>query len=251
MYKYLFLYQFEQPTEGDTGGLFFPKAINHIFVGLYIQQICLAALFFLARDSNTNPSAVPEGALTIVLIVFTAFFQMILNNSYGPLLNSLPLTLADRAYGMARDSSETEALIGDRRSDGFGGDEGQAKVAENETKPPEIDDSDVESNAGDGEVVRKPVTGKQAVRGEDGEGYGASVPMEGKRNDEPTDFYHPASVEPMRIIWLPRDPLGLADEQVRENIKLGIEASCEYATMDETGHVDIEGHPPGMLDNEE
>lgn len=55
----------------DTGGLFFPKAIQHVFVGLYVQQICLAALFFLARDERGSASAVPEGALMIVLIVVT------------------------------------------------------------------------------------------------------------------------------------------------------------------------------------
>jgi calcium permeable stress-gated cation channel len=41
LYKYLFLYAYEQPASGDTGGLFFPKAIQHIFVGLYVQQVSL------------------------------------------------------------------------------------------------------------------------------------------------------------------------------------------------------------------
>lgn len=249
MWKYLFLYQLEQPTAGDTGGLFFPKAIQHIFVGVYIQLICLAALFFLARNEKGDPSAVAEGALTIVLIVFTALYHMVINNSYGPLLHALPLSLADLSYGMPRSSEESEELIGDKHSDGFGGEEGKAKVVENEAKAPENDDSDAESTDS---RDRKPMPrGKQAVRGEDGADYGASVPMEGKRNDEPTDFYHPASVEPMRIIWLPSDPLGLADAEVKENIKLGIDASNEHAFMNEKGHVDIDGHPPGMLENDD
>lgn len=71
LYKYLFLYQFDQPAEHDTGGLFFPKAIQHLFTGLYLQQICLTALFFLARDSSGDPSAIPQGALMVVLIVCT------------------------------------------------------------------------------------------------------------------------------------------------------------------------------------
>lgn len=69
------------PPSGDTGGLFFAKAIQHTFVGLYVQQVCLAALFFLARDANSHASAVPEGALMVVLIVFTVcdfFFHGIL-----------------------------------------------------------------------------------------------------------------------------------------------------------------------------
>ena len=65
LWKYLFLWQLDQPASGDTGGLFFPKAIQHTFVGLYVQQICLAALFFLA------PGAKAEGGLTVALILIT------------------------------------------------------------------------------------------------------------------------------------------------------------------------------------
>lgn len=71
LYKYLFLWQLKQPRASDSGGLFFPKALQHVFVGLYIMQICLAALFFLAQNTNHHPSALPEGALMVVLIVCT------------------------------------------------------------------------------------------------------------------------------------------------------------------------------------
>lgn len=54
-----------------VGGLFFPKAIQHIFVGMYVQLICLAALFFLSRNESGKASALPEGILTIILIVAT------------------------------------------------------------------------------------------------------------------------------------------------------------------------------------
>lgn len=71
LWKYLFLWQLDQPRSSDSGGLFYPRALQHVFVGLYLQQICLAALFFLARDQNNKASAIPEGALMIVLIVLT------------------------------------------------------------------------------------------------------------------------------------------------------------------------------------
>jgi calcium permeable stress-gated cation channel len=71
LYKYLFLWVMEQPMSSDTGGLFFPKAIHHIFVGLYVEQVCLAALFILARNEKGKPSALAEGAFMIVLIVLT------------------------------------------------------------------------------------------------------------------------------------------------------------------------------------
>ncbi len=71
MWKYLFLYVIDQPPSSDTGGLFFPKAITHVFVGLYVEQICLAALFFLTQNAHSHPSSVPEGALMVVLLFIT------------------------------------------------------------------------------------------------------------------------------------------------------------------------------------
>ena len=67
LYKYLFTWVNDHPPSSDTGGLFFPKAIQHVFVGLYVQHICLCALFFFGTKNKSNP----EGALMIVLIVLT------------------------------------------------------------------------------------------------------------------------------------------------------------------------------------
>lgn len=71
VYKYLFVWVVNQKPQMDTGGLFFPKAIGHLFVGMYIQEICLAALFFFARDDRGKVSALPQAILTIILIVIT------------------------------------------------------------------------------------------------------------------------------------------------------------------------------------
>ena len=59
----------DQPASGDTGGLFFPKAIQHTLVGLYLQQIVLAALLFFAK-------AFAQGVVIVVLIVVTAFYVL-------------------------------------------------------------------------------------------------------------------------------------------------------------------------------
>ncbi|SRR5258708_29502534 len=114
LYKYLLTWVIDQPPSSDTGGLFFPKAINHIFVGLYVQQLCLCALFFLAENEKHQPNAIPEGALMVVLIIFSvsivqrpielfshttqAFFHHTIRNSYGPLIKALPLSRANSPY---------------------------------------------------------------------------------------------------------------------------------------------------------
>lgn len=77
------------------------------------------------------------------------------------------------------------------------------------------------------------------------ETYGKNVAEEGKQNEGPEDFSHPAAVEPQRVVWLPRDPLGLGEAEERQLKSLGIEVSTENAEMDETGHVELRGPPPG------
>jgi hypothetical protein len=63
--------QIDQPPHSDTGGLFFPKAITHLFVGLYIQQIALCTLFFLARNTAGKVSALPQAILMVILCCIT------------------------------------------------------------------------------------------------------------------------------------------------------------------------------------
>ncbi|KAG6826743.1 hypothetical protein H0H92_014616 [Tricholoma furcatifolium] len=192
LYKYLFLWQYGQPATSDTGGLFFPKAIDHVFVGLYVQQVCLCALFFLAQNSNGKQSAIPEGALMVVLIVLTAGFHIIINNSYGPLLNSLPLSIKDRNLG----------------------------DVEPETAPL-VEESEKEK-----------------------EGTSANPPPAESKEFEDYGFAHPAVSRPQRTVWIPKDALGLVEEELVACGEAGIDASSQDAAMNENGKVDISGAPP-------
>ena len=87
LYKYHFTWVNDHSPSSDTGGLFFPKSIHHVFVGLYLQQLCLCALFFLPLSSNTPRSAIPEGVLMIVLIVFTVSIVNIRTLDSFPLMS--------------------------------------------------------------------------------------------------------------------------------------------------------------------
>ncbi|CCA74265.1 related to RSN1-Overexpression rescues sro7/sop1 in NaCl [Serendipita indica DSM 11827] len=235
VWKYLFLWQLDQPASGDTGGLFFPKAIQHMFVGLYIQQICLAALFFIA------PGGKGAGGSTIALLLLTAFFHAILNNSYGPLVHSLPLTLAHKSYGMPQTGEVDEEIGGNENEDDFDNDApSDEKTGKKMVPPADGTDQDraAAATAHSSHIQHNQGPGPSAE-------YGTSVPVEGKRNEGPTDFNHPC-LEPQRVVWIPQDPLGVGELESRHLNEQGVEASTENATMDERGKVDIQGHPPGM-----
>ncbi|KIJ36932.1 hypothetical protein M422DRAFT_211854 [Sphaerobolus stellatus SS14] len=216
LYKYLFLWQLGFSESGDSGGLFFPKAIQHTFVGLYIQQIVLAALFFLAQDENKKASAIPEGILMIVLILITALANSVLNNNYsGQLLTSLPLTLADRAHAAAE--SHERRLIDERNDAAHHDEHEETPLAGNQAPGP--------SSSPDAEEDPKPLP----------------VPP---RPLGPTDFEHPSVRTPQRPIWIPADPLGVGHSEAGSLRADGIDASTVHAMMNEKGKVEVDGRPP-------
>lgn len=86
----------------DTGGLLYPTAINQLFTGLYLMELCLIGLFFLVRDAAPDGKAIGtpckvQGIIMIVVLILTILYQWLLNGAFGPLLRYLPITLEDEA----------------------------------------------------------------------------------------------------------------------------------------------------------
>ncbi|KAH9939550.1 DUF221-domain-containing protein [Amylocystis lapponica] len=212
VWKYLFLWQLEQPRSGETGGMFFPTAISMSLSG------------FCRR---------PEGALMIVLIVLTAFYHMLINNSYDPIMEYLPLSLASKSSSLPEDENRSAAgaQLADNASVHSADAHGEKARARGDT---------LDSRGSKGRAH----TVEDAERG----GGAAGDSDESERGvDEdagPKDFYHPASVEPQRMVWIPRDGLGLGQAEEAAIRERGILVSTAGARMDAQGHVDIEGAPP-------
>jgi hypothetical protein len=217
LYKYLFLYVYQQPTTTDTGGLFYPKAWKHVLTGLYVQQICLSALFFLAIDTDNRHTSIAEGVLMVVLIVITAGFHAILDHSYGPLLKALPLSLQDRTY--------TPPVIEVSRADSS-----DIEESTPDAKRPSVSASDNDKLAEQG--LNKDAPGMAAAEEEQEDTYG---------------FAHPAASRPQRIVWIPKDTLGLTAEEVAGCEEAGVKVSCVNASLNEKGKVDIDGGPPDLI----
>ncbi|KAK3318516.1 hypothetical protein B0H66DRAFT_241354 [Apodospora peruviana] len=81
----------------DTGGVLYPRAINQTFTGLYVMELCLIGLFFLAEDEDGTNVCFPQAIIMIVTVILTALYQFLLNSSFGPLLRYLPITFEDEA----------------------------------------------------------------------------------------------------------------------------------------------------------
>lgn len=204
LYKYLFLWVYEQKPSSDTGGLFFPKAIQQVFVGLYIEEVCLCGLFFLAH-------AYPHAILMIVLIILTMGFHMIINHSYGPLLYALPLSLKDKTYSPAEgvtDNAESEAGETGR---------GDEKLTQERNAETEAVGTLHESSSKD-----KDNAGNRE-----------------RNEDADLGYAHPAISRPQRTIWIPRDALGMSEAEVKGCKGMGISVTIEGAVMNEMGKTDV------------
>ncbi|KKY28924.1 putative phosphate metabolism protein 7 [Diplodia seriata] len=81
----------------DSGGLYFPRAVNQMFTGLYVMQLCLIGLFFLVRDKKDRAVCVPHAIVMIVTLILTVIYQYMLNKSLGPLFKFVPITMEDEA----------------------------------------------------------------------------------------------------------------------------------------------------------
>jgi hypothetical protein len=227
-----FIWVYDMPPESETGGLFFPKAVSHIFVGMYIQEVCLCALFFLARDENGKTSAIPEGALMVVLIVFTvrlssivffsawprtsslifsfpfthqAGFQYTLQDSYKPLKESLPLSLAHRSYGMPHESGHGGSVIDPQ--------EAQRLLDPNNVEPTESRTDE-----------RKPLRSSESAPGsKDGfmPGSGAPHSTDGAGSRPPMDGRRPSGME-LQDHDGSRHSLDNEDDDAREELQDGV-----------------------------
>ena len=109
-YQTLYVAQFTY----DTGGLLFAPAINQLFVGLYVMELCLFGLFLLVQgvDLTTGePQGMPcrsQAAIIFLLFILTVVYQIVLNHCFGPLLQYLPIISENDDECMSSKAQEFE-----------------------------------------------------------------------------------------------------------------------------------------------
>jgi len=80
----------------DTRGRLYPIALNQLFTGIYIMEMCLLGLFLLVRDEHQRSSCKFQAAVMIIVTGVTVTFQILLNRAFAPLLQFLSLVSADQ-----------------------------------------------------------------------------------------------------------------------------------------------------------
>ncbi len=221
-YKYLFLYVYDTKPPSETSGLFFGKAIRHIFAGLYVEMVMLTAIFFLAQSvdaaGNKTQSAIPEGAFMVVLIVVVVAFHYFLNDSFRELETALPLSLS---------VGESQAAAGNGRTSN--------ETALNEKRTPN----------GQGKFSMEATPASQGTGYDNGVSNGEKK-QEALSDEHDSAFYHPSLTGEQKPIWLPNDKFGIGRAGVASARKAGLDATYEHTSVTEKGQVETDAYePPG------
>lgn len=88
-------------TTHDSKGLFYPNALLHLIIGLYIAEVCLVGLFAL------KGAFVPV-VFMVVFLLFTIVVHTSLSDAIRPMLVNLPQTLAtEETYQQEDDKAES------------------------------------------------------------------------------------------------------------------------------------------------
>lgn len=199
----------------DTGGLIYPKAINQLFVGLYVMEIYLIGLFFLVRNEHDEAACTGQGAIMLIVTFLTAAYQGLLNQAFKPLYKHLPVVLVKTQRPARYKPKANPNLwyeffkrIIDELDDAVDG-----AIEEGNLNEEALDAEDVHSELKDD----------------------TSVMIQNKD----------LTAEPP-IIWLPQDTLGLSKDAIEQTKKIcaSIVVSDENAKLGEKAAVHVYGDPP-------
>lgn len=203
---YLYILFYVSNFTNDTGGLAFSRAIYQSFTGIYLMEIMLAGLFFLAQNENRVQSAFVEGVLMCVLIGITVAVQFTMRSSFDPLTHYLPI-----------DSEEFPQIDMPASK--------KPVWAETAIKilnvPGHTDSSDTIRNISHTTIDLPGTTMENA-------------------------YMHPAFRSPKPVIWIAQDSLGIATGEIEETraSELNLLISSEGAQFNDKGKIKIDGPPP-------
>ena len=238
-YRYNIL--FVSDTQVDTRGLFYPRALQQLFSGIYIAEICMVGMFAVSKTPGPC-------VLMAIFLVFTILFQITLNRSLGPLLYGLPRTLQveEELYQARRAAgSDPEAGTGSDDKSGPKEDGSKEKVSNGPSKLKSlIPGSRAGAEAGTEKkgnfftrflkpwIYADYATLRNMVPHEDI----VSMPLDYSEEVEANAYWPPSVTSQTPILWIPRDPLGLSKQEVALTSKV-IPISDEAATLDEKNKI--------------
>lgn len=241
-----------RPSEGR--GIFYPRAVFQTFTGLYLGEICLLGLFVVAKAWG------PLG-LQVVLLVATVLVHVALERAFKPLLNNIPRNLLRKA---AAAKTQSSGLYGgnDLLEQASERDEYQLQQKSSLFEKPE-DRKTRDESISSGAV---PITSQSNLESGEHGGHNPTAkislvaryfkphvfldpriiqrefltfrlkeaPPALPEDVESGAYANPAITADDPVVWIPRDPWGLSQAEVREMREHGVNGHDDGAWFEIT-----------------
>ena len=218
-YRYNLLYV--QNANIDTKGRVYPLALQHLFVGLYISQVCIIGLF--AIGVGTSVGALGPLILMIVFLVFTACYHVSLNSALKPLIDYLPKSM---------EAEERRLLEEEKIGEEKGLPSHSTELGAAPHKKPNLLTKFLKPHIyNDYATMRRLVPRDVEIRYEE--------------EDEQWAYFAPSISSNTPLLWIPRDPMGVSRQEVADTNKV-IPITDEGAELDAKNKIiwDAEGGRP-------
>jgi hypothetical protein len=226
-YRYQLLYVIGNDSI-DMKGRAYARAMQQITVGVYLLEGCLIGLFAIGVASDR--AALGPLILTIILLVLTIIYHVIMSKTLGPIVDGTEMMpgTEDRS----RNYSGAETM-----------EEGKPSTTSNRDTSPTLAGSTAEPKktglkgklqhfffssrfAGKWLTVRKELASH------------FNDPIRPYTNEELEYAFQPPSLaNEQQLIWIARDEYGLSSQEVVGCKEFSIEATDEEATLDEKAKV--------------
>ncbi|KAK9240344.1 hypothetical protein V1525DRAFT_448193 [Lipomyces kononenkoae] len=224
-YLYNFLYVYQPPL--DLTGLAYPRALWQTFTGLYLALVCLIGLFAVGK----NWACI---VLTAVMLGFTIFFHINLQEAVVPLIDVLPKSIETQhaqAVGLDRSSpAGTNRTLTEKSG-----------AAQNLIEASEADRKRGKFWQPIYQFIRPDIYSSYL---EMKKTMVPDWPVPEYTAEEERAAYDSAAVHAdAPFLWIPRDPYGWSKTEI-ENTADVIGISDEGAYFDEKGKIARHGLPP-------
>jgi len=230
-YNVIYVYQYDF----ESGGRFFVAAINQLFAGLYVMEVCLVGIFVLATGPEAGATCIPQALAMIVVMASTVAFQSFLNRTYRTLMSYLPVSGGDQAL-FAQHSS-------------FGPKKAYASNSNRSRSSTEVSGKRLQDQAlvvDFGRVADVPARKRPSCD------YGGSSKASHKRgldSDEEDDADVTTQLGARMLaptVWIPEDKLGVSRGEIYATALTvpNLKVSDNGALIDDGGNVSIEACPP-------
>ena len=200
----------------DAKGLFYPRALQHLFIGLYVAEICLLGLF---ATQLKHPGAIGPFIMMVIAVIFTALYNLSLNSAISPLLQYHPKDLQLLEY-----EEDSRPLLHNGQSPEY--DSGPAASAGAKTGATDIEKDGrlLSPQASNGaKSTKKPNMFTKFLRPHvhaDHKYMRNILPI--IQTEAPNTFpesfayLHPSVKSRGVSLWVPHDPLGISRQEIRE-----------------------------------